>query len=159
MKFSLLTNIKMPTIVGIFQSITEIFIFISRENSMFSWVEHEKRFITSGPLCSFFLTNFFLSFHVMTIWTYSVLSSYLLLLVHRKGFVDRIFTGRISDHQGCKVSSYGCKVSSCGQRRLWSDFVEAQTDLSLRWRRCTFSHTTALLLFYFSVFPCFIPWI
>ena len=27
----------------------EIFIFISRENFMLSWVEHEKSFITSGP--------------------------------------------------------------------------------------------------------------
>ena len=35
-------NMKIPTIVG-------IFIFISRENFMLSWVEHEKCFITSGP--------------------------------------------------------------------------------------------------------------
>ena len=42
MKFSLLINMKMPTIVG-------IFIFISRENFMLSWVEYEKSFITSGP--------------------------------------------------------------------------------------------------------------
>ena len=41
MKFSLLIDMKMPTIVG-------IFIFISRENVMPSWVEHEKSFITSG---------------------------------------------------------------------------------------------------------------
>ena len=33
---------KMPTIVG-------IFIFISRENFMFSRVKHEKSFITLGP--------------------------------------------------------------------------------------------------------------
>ena len=33
---------KMPTIVG-------IFIFISRENFLLSWVEDEKSFITSGP--------------------------------------------------------------------------------------------------------------
>ena len=36
MIFSLLINMKMPTIVG-------IFIFISRENFMLSWVEHEER--------------------------------------------------------------------------------------------------------------------
>ena len=42
MKFSLLINMKMPTIVG-------IFIFISRENFMLSWVEHEKSFMISGP--------------------------------------------------------------------------------------------------------------
>ena len=40
MKLSLLINMKMPTIVG-------IFIFISRENYMLSCVEHEKSFITS----------------------------------------------------------------------------------------------------------------
>ena len=33
---------KMPTIVG-------IFIFISGEIFMLSWVEYEKSFITSGP--------------------------------------------------------------------------------------------------------------
>ena len=33
---------KMPTFVGIFT-------FLSRENFMLSWVEHEKSFITSGP--------------------------------------------------------------------------------------------------------------
>ena len=38
----------------------------------------------------------------------------------------RIFTGRILDRQGCKVSS-------CGQRRLWSDCKDAQAELSLRW--------------------------
>ena len=42
MKISQLINMKMPTIVG-------IFIFVSRENFMLSCVEHEKRFITSGP--------------------------------------------------------------------------------------------------------------
>ena len=38
----------------------------------------------------------------------------------------RIFTGRILDRQRYKVSS-------CGQRRLWSDWTNAQADLSLRW--------------------------
>ena len=42
MKFSLLINMKIRTIVG-------IFIFISRENFMLSWGEHEKSFTTSGP--------------------------------------------------------------------------------------------------------------
>ena len=42
MKFSLLINMKMPTIVG-------IFILISRGNFMLSRVEHEKSFITSKP--------------------------------------------------------------------------------------------------------------
>ena len=39
---SLLINIKMPTVVG-------IFLFISREIFMLSRVAHEKSFITSGP--------------------------------------------------------------------------------------------------------------
>ena len=38
----------------------------------------------------------------------------------------RIFTGRI-------FNSQGCKVSSCEQRRLRSDCADAQADLSLRW--------------------------
>ena len=42
MEISLLINMKMPTIVG-------IFILISRENFMLSCVEHENSFITSGP--------------------------------------------------------------------------------------------------------------
>ena len=42
MKISLLMNMKMPTFVG-------VFIFISRENFMLSWVEYKKRFITSEP--------------------------------------------------------------------------------------------------------------
>ena len=42
MKISLLISMKMPIIVG-------IFIFISGENFMLSWVEQEKSFITSGP--------------------------------------------------------------------------------------------------------------
>ena len=42
MKISLLIDMKMPTIVG-------IFISFSRENFMLSRVEHENSFITSGP--------------------------------------------------------------------------------------------------------------
>ena len=63
MNISLLINIKMPTIVGMFIFISrEIFIlskkefavvsnlrFISRTNFKLSRVEYEKRFITSGP--------------------------------------------------------------------------------------------------------------
>ena len=47
----------------------------------------------------------------------------------------RIFTERILDSQGCKVSS-------CGQRRLLSDCADG-SDLSLRWAHMsegTFSH-------------------
>ena len=42
----------------------------------------------------------------------------------------RIFTGRIFDSQGCKASPWG-------QRRLLSDCVDAQADLSLRWTHIT----------------------
>ena len=31
------------------------------------------------------------------------------------------------------MGSQGSKLSSCGQRRLWSDWADAQADLSLRW--------------------------
>ena len=40
--FMLVTNVKMPTIVGILT-------FISRINFVLSRVKHEKSFITSGP--------------------------------------------------------------------------------------------------------------
>ena len=55
----------------------------------------------------------------------------------------RIFTGRILD-------SEGCKVSSCCQRRLWSDCADAQADLILCWAHMaegTFSHNEALIYF------------
>ena len=42
MKISMVINMQMPTIVG-------IFIFISRENLMLSWAELEKSFIASEP--------------------------------------------------------------------------------------------------------------
>ena len=51
----------------------------------------------------------------------------------------RIFTGRILD-------SKGCKVSSCGHRRLWSDCADSQADLSLPYMHMldgTFSHGMA----------------
>ena len=35
------------------------------------------------------------------------------------------------------VGSWGPKVSSCGQRRLWSDWTDANADLSLR---CAHTH-------------------
>ena len=67
MKFTMLINIKMPTIVGIltFISMTNItserlkaryfflligiLVFMSSLNFMLSCVEHEKSFVTSGP--------------------------------------------------------------------------------------------------------------
>ena len=53
MKFSLLINMKMPTVVSYvstkdFANIDNLR-FISRKKIMVSCVEHEKRFITLGP--------------------------------------------------------------------------------------------------------------
>ena len=36
------------------------------------------------------------------------------------------------------MSNYGPKLSSCGQRRLWLDWVDAKTVLSLRWAHMPF---------------------
>ena len=36
------------------------------------------------------------------------------------------------------MGSEGPKLSSCGQRRLWSDWADAQADLSLRWAHMPF---------------------
>ena len=36
------------------------------------------------------------------------------------------------------MGSYGSKLSSCRQRRLWSDWADAQADLSLRWAHTHF---------------------
>ena len=42
MLFFLLINVKIPIVVGILT-------FMNRKTFIISWVEHEKRFITSGP--------------------------------------------------------------------------------------------------------------
>ena len=52
------------------------------------------------------------------------------------------------------MDSEGSKVSSCRQRRLWSDWADAQADLSLCWVQrscCWFSHVQAQ----FIVLTCF----
>ena len=36
----------------------------------------------------------------------------------------------------CLMGSSGPKVFSCGQQRLWSDWCDAQADLSLCWVHC-----------------------
>ena len=36
------------------------------------------------------------------------------------------------------IGSQGSKLSSCGQRRLWSDWADAQAYLSLRWAHTHF---------------------
>ena len=36
------------------------------------------------------------------------------------------------------MCSQGSKLSSCGQRRLWSDWADAQAKLSLRWAHAHF---------------------
>ena len=48
------------------------------------------------------------------------------------------------------TGSLGPKLSLCGQQRLWSDWVDAQADLSLRWAQmpfCWFSHEVAQMPF------------
>ena len=47
------------------------------------------------------------------------------------------------------VGSLGPNTSSCGQWRLWSDWADAQADLSLPWAHrsfCWFCHAAAQLL-------------
>ena len=39
---------------------------------------------------------------------------------------------------GIRNTSEGPKLSSCGQRRLWSDWADAQADLSLPWAHMPF---------------------
>ena len=53
------------------------------------------------------------------------------------------------------VGSYGLKLSSCGQRRLWSDWADAQADLSLHWAHmplCWFCHAAAQINWFGSLF-------
>ena len=38
----------------------------------------------------------------------------------------------------CSIGSYGPKISSCGQRRPWTDWADAQADLSLCWGHISF---------------------
>ena len=58
------------------------------------------------------------------------------------------------------MCSLGPKLSSCGQQRLWSDWADAQADLSLRWAQTHFVDfvmsqlmfwTRQLLQFWFSL--------
>ena len=55
MLFFPLIHVKMPTIVG-------ILIFMSGKNFMLNRVEHEKSFITSGPVLGSYDIAIFLSF-------------------------------------------------------------------------------------------------
>ena len=53
------------------------------------------------------------------------------LCVQRRLSLIRVFAVRL-------MGSWGPKLSSCGQRRLWSDWADAQADLSLRWAHTHF---------------------
>ena len=56
--------------------------------------------------------------------------------------------GRLS-HVMRKPGSLGPNASSCGQQILWSDWVDAQGDPSLRWAHmsfCWFCHEAALFI-------------
>ena len=44
------------------------------------------------------------------------------------------------------MGSWGPSVSSCGQRRLWSDWADAQAGLSLRWAHIHFVGFVRLLI-------------
>ena len=49
------------------------------------------------------------------------------------------------------MGSQGPKLSSCGQRWLWSDWADAQADLSLHWAHmpfCWFCHEAAHISMY-----------
>ena len=134
---------------------------------MFSWVKHEKSFITSGPGFGTHLMNlffrcwsearnysyqFYLSYQGdltgLCLFRYAMLLGGFLSVssaiknncrnVKKRTFghvrpakihsrsLFRIFSGRILDSQGCKVSS-------CAQRRLWSDYAHGHANMSLRW--------------------------
>ena len=63
--FTMLINVKMPTIVGILK-------FVSRINFVLSWVEHEKSFITSGPgVRQKYFRNFYSKNLILSHLTYS----------------------------------------------------------------------------------------
>ena len=64
------------------------------------------------------------------------------------------------------IGSEGPTLSSCGQRRPWLDWTDAQADLSLRWAHmplCWFCHEVAHFTFYYSSscyqrLDCGTPW-
>ena len=55
------------------------------------------------------------------------------------------------------VRRYGPKLSSCGQRKLRSDWADAQADLSLRWAHmlfCLFVFLSFFLSFLDAMYVC-----
>ena len=59
------------------------------------------------------------------------------------------------------IGSQGPNFSSCGQRRLLSDWADAQADLSLRWAHmplCRFCHALAHYYLSVSVITAVITW-
>ena len=60
------------------------------------------------------------------------------------GICLRVFSAR-------SVGSLGLKVSSCEHRRLWSDWADAQADLSLRWAHTQFVGFVMSRLRYVSI--------
>ena len=58
----------------------------------------------------------------------------------------------------CSMDSLGPKLSSCGQRRLWSDWVDAQADLTLRcpgWSESSLGAHATLLVLSWGMHYCF----
>ena len=120
--------------------------FISRQNEVFSWAEHEKCFMNSG---SGWLNGLLhMPQRQKTYLRTCALSDHSDKPAHLSHLI-RILTRRIVDSQWGKLSSYG-------QQKLWSACVEAQADLSLRWANMsegTFSHVSAYIINVRNILP------
>ena len=128
MKFSLLTNMKMPTIVG-------IFIFISRENFMLSSDEHEKSFLTSGPRPSLkYLKVPYTSIreHLFTRDPFLPHTIHFLFARGRVFFVCFFSFLSRSKHPSYHMTIINL-MTSCSQHRFISACKSAKSDQSLHW--------------------------
>ena len=128
MKISLLINMKMPTVVG-------IFMFISRENFMYSWLEHEKKFYNLGarilPVCilesqgckvSSCGKRRLIKHHGRAGWSASSFGE------HVGSYVFSHWCSRYS-LSAERITEYECMNA---ERRPGWNFVQAQADLNLR---------------------------
>ena len=154
MKFSLLRNLKMPTIVGIFVFISRENImlsyvciarkhvivsnlrFISGTNFMLSWVEHEKSFIIPGPVSCFLELHMGKQFHscrVAKFW--SLLKSFTTLIIRCKIYALVLNTYwkemTFSTFPLCKSTEtqiwpYRKKVKAQTTIIIWTNLVELE---------------------------------
>ena len=111
---------KMPTIVG-------IFIFISRENFMLSWVEHEKRLVTLMPGLYWTVNLNHLSSNLWNCTFWHV----------RTRAVWPVFV--VSTKKLCILS-----YPNNAHWRFWTDNANAHVDLNLRWAHMS-EHTCTFL--------------